>query len=290
MIEYSDIPQKNTRISKHQEKTTIYWRSSIQISIENSANFSPIAGAHFSKLKFMNVNSYHNFFRSFDNQQTTYMHQKLMNKKILGSIIQVKDVHIKFQSKNQGLRNQVLDLIFKEEYRNKIYIFQVNREHTQIFIPNIFKQTSRILNLDFIVGLKQRTFLYNWSSLQIMGTNNQEESLRSFKEFLISQQWIDAYPHIIVYLSDLNYPLIDLTLQIDGQQSDAPQTIQKTESQIINEENVRMCCARMDPGYKINKLKQAYKDLSGHMKQLMMFQYSFSIFNSCGGIGDKIYI
>ncbi|CAD8070298.1 unnamed protein product [Paramecium sonneborni] len=81
-----------------------------------------------------------------------------------------------------------------------------------------------------------------------------QETLDLLPKQRINQDWIDSDPHITVYLSELKYPLIEFRLpqitnqqmekvdmtwmvfQIDGTQSDAPNSIQKMTSDISNDE------------------------------------------------------
>ncbi|CAK77729.1 unnamed protein product (macronuclear) [Paramecium tetraurelia] len=81
-----------------------------------------------------------------------------------------------------------------------------------------------------------------------------QESLDLLSKSGINQDWIDSDPHITVYLNELKYPLVEFRLpqitnqqmdrvdmtwmvfQIDGIQSDAPNSIQKMTSEISNDE------------------------------------------------------
>lgn len=38
------------------------------------------------------------------------------------------------------------------------------------------------------------------------------DALELLKNTVVSQEWIDADPHITVYLSELNYPLVEFRL------------------------------------------------------------------------------
>ncbi|CAD8058577.1 unnamed protein product [Paramecium primaurelia] len=113
---------------------------------------------------------------------------------------------------------------------------------------SISKQDQHIEILD-ITQLEPYTY-----TLFVKRFLTRQESLDLLKKQEINQDWIDSDPHITVYLNELKYPLVEFRLpqitnqqmdkvdmtwmvfQIDGIQSDAPNSIQKMISEISNDE------------------------------------------------------
>ncbi|CAK81850.1 unnamed protein product (macronuclear) [Paramecium tetraurelia] len=291
IIEYYEIPQQHNRmlqaLSKEQQQVgdQAFQFYNVQITIENSADFTPIADTL--------VEVYEGKFLS----QSCQIIRQLENN--LHELKTDEQGNVVVNNLSQGYSYTVL--VYKSGFKKSCsvldlqrrvpktkYVFRLTKSIPKHSVRILLEWTSKNLNLDlygvFKVGehpcltgalskscggMQLTTFSKNDQHIEVLDIYQLEpqvytifvkrfltrnEALDLLTNSVVSQQWIDADPHITVYLSELNYPLIEFRLpqninlqmdkldltwmvfKIDGQQSDAPQTLQKMESLITNDE------------------------------------------------------
>ncbi|CAD8060315.1 unnamed protein product [Paramecium primaurelia] len=291
MIEYYDIPQQNNRIlqalSKEQQQIgdQAFKFYNVKITIENSADFSPIADTLIEVYEGKFLSQSCQIIRQLENNLHELKTDEQGNTEI-NNLSQGYSYTVLIYKSGFKKSCSVLDL--QRRVPKTKYIFRLTKNIPKHSVRILLEWTSKTLNLDLYSafkvgehscltgalskscgGMQLSSISKNDQHIEVLDIYQLEpqiytifvkrfltrnEALDLLKNSLVSQEWIDADPHITVYLSELNYPLIEFRLpqninfqmdkldltwmvfKIDGQQSDAPQTLQKIESKIANDE------------------------------------------------------
>ncbi|CAD8076246.1 unnamed protein product [Paramecium sonneborni] len=291
MIDFYDIPQNNNRIlaalSKDQQKNgdQAFKFYNIKITIENAVDFSPIENALVEVYEGKFLSQSCQIIRNLENN----LHELKTNSE---GFTEINNLSQGFSYTvliyKPGFKKSCSILDLQRRVPKTKYIFRLIKSIPKHSARILLEWTSKSLQLNlygmFKVG--EQTCLTGALSkscggmqitsiskldkhIEILDINqiepqiytifvkrflNRDGALNLLTNSLASQEWIDADPHITMYLSELNYPLIDfrlpqninflmdkvdltwLVFQIDGQQSDAPKTVQKIVNYITNDE------------------------------------------------------
>ncbi|CAD8064408.1 unnamed protein product [Paramecium sonneborni] len=290
-MELYQIPQQNNRIllplSKEQQKfgDQAFKFYNVKITIENSADFTPIENALVEVYEGKFLSQSCQIIRGLENNLHEVKTDEQGNTQI-NNLSQGFSYTVLIYKAGFKKSCAVLDL--QRRVPKIKYVFRLIKSIPKHSARILLEWTSQSLNLNlygmFKVGehscltgalskscggIQVQSISKHDKHIEILDIYQIEPQIYTIfvKRFLtrdgalelltnsvVSQEWIDADPHITMYLSELNYPLIDFRLpqnvnflmdkvdltwivfQINGQQSDAPKTIQKMESYITNDE------------------------------------------------------
>ncbi|CAD8146019.1 unnamed protein product [Paramecium octaurelia] len=291
MIDHYDIPLQHNRmleaLTKEQQQVgdQAFKFYNVQVTIENSVDFTPIADALIEVYEGKFLSQSCQIIRQLENNLHELKTNEQGNTEI-NNLSQGYSYTVLIYKSGFKKSCSVLDLQRRVPKTN--YIFRLTKSIPKHSVRILLEWTSKTLNLDLYSmfkvgehscitgslskscgGMQLTTFSKNDQHIEVIDIYQLEpqiytifvkrflsrsQALDLLKNSVVSQEWIDADPHITVYLSELNYPLIEFRLpqninlqmdkldltwmvfKIDGQQSDGPQTIQKMESLITNED------------------------------------------------------